>query len=53
MFFFVCFFRTGTTAGGASEKGHRREGEQTGGDPEVHSQEHEKEEAEAGGAGRV
>lgn len=43
------FFRTGASAGGASEKRHRREGEQTGGDPEVHSQEHEKEEAEAGG----
>lgn len=44
-------FRSGASTGGASEKGCRREGEQASGDPEVHSQEHKREEAAAGGAG--
>lgn len=43
------FFRSGASTGGASEKGCRREGEQAGGDPEVHSQEHKRKEAAAGG----
>lgn len=42
-------FRSGASTGGASEKGCRREGEQAGGNPEVHSQEHKKEEAGEGG----
>lgn len=47
------FFRSGASTGGASEKGCRREGEQAGGDTEVHNQEHKREEAAAGGAGGV
>lgn len=46
-----CFcIRPGASAGGVSEKRDRREGEQTGGDPEVHRPE-QKREAAAGAGG--